>query len=197
MLRARGFTLVESLAALVILGLMAGLGLAALGLVGRAGAAVAPDPSEVTAAQELLRLRLLGAMPVIGRDAAGRQAVLFEGGPDRLRFVAELPPRFAVPGLAVVEIRRDADALVLRWAPLSAAGEGEGNAGRVLLPGVAAIALRYFGDPDGRQGAVWRDRWDGAAVLPTAVQLALGFPPGDARSWPTLVVAPRLAVPAK
>jgi general secretion pathway protein J len=197
---ARGFTLVEALVGLALLGLLTALGFGALGLVARAGAAVAPDPMQVAAVQELLRLRLLGAMPVIGEGGAGRPAVLFEGGPARLRFVADLPPRFAVPGPALIELRHEAGAegvLILAWAPLGAAASGEGARGRVLLGGVARLALRYHGDPSGRDGATWRDRWEEAAVLPAAVQVALEFAPGDPRRWPPLLVAPRLAVPPR
>jgi len=189
-----GMTLVETLVGLVLLGLVSVLGFSALGLVGRAGAAAAADGTALLAVHDLLRLRLLAAMPVPGEGPDGRPALLFEGGAGRLLFVTELPPRFGAAGPALAELRQEADAVVLRWRPLrGGAMPGEGATGRVLLEGVAALRLRYFGAPRPREEAAWREAWLDAAVLPAAVEVAIAFREGDARTWPPLVVAPRLA----
>ncbi|MBB5693060.1 prepilin-type N-terminal cleavage/methylation domain-containing protein [Muricoccus pecuniae] len=188
-----GMTLVETLVGLVVLGLVAALGLSALGIVGRAGAAVVADHSAVAAAQDLLRLRLLGAMPLVGPGPAGRPAVLFEGGAERLAFVTELPARFGLGGPALVELRRDEEGVRLFWRGLGEVGSGEGAAGRLLLGGVAGLRLRYFGAPRASEEAAWREVWSDAARLPLAVEIGLAFPAEDARRWPPLVVAPRLA----
>jgi hypothetical protein len=91
-------------------------------------------------------------------------------------------------------LRQEGDAVVLRWRPLrGGAAAGEGATGRVLLEGVAALRLRYFGSPRPREEAAWREAWLDAAVLPAAVEVAIAFREGDARTWPPLVVAPRLA----
>lgn len=191
-----GLTLVETLVGLALLGLVSALGLSALGLVGRAGHAAATDATAVALAQDLLRLRLRSALPVLAEAQGGRPVLLFEGGPERVAFVSELPPRFGVAGNALVELRREADALALRWRPLRGAAEGEGVAGRALLEGVAAVRLRYFGAPRGREEPGWRETWTDAAVLPAAVAVEVDFAEGDTRRWPGLVVAPRLAIAA-
>jgi prepilin-type N-terminal cleavage/methylation domain-containing protein len=82
-----GMTLVEMLVGLVLLGLVSALGFSALGLVGRAGAAAAADGTALLAVQDLLRLRLLATMPVLGEGSDGRPALVFEGQPGRLLFV--------------------------------------------------------------------------------------------------------------
>ena len=190
-----GLTLVETLVGLALLGLVSALGLSTLGLVGRAGASASVDATSVALAQDLLRLRLRAAVPVLAEGPGGRPVLLFEGGPERVAFVAELPPRFGVAGLALVELRREAGALALQWRPLRGAAEGEGVSGRALLEGVAALRLRYFGAPRGREEPAWGRTWTEAAVLPAAVAVEVDFAEGDGRRWPGLVVAPRLAVP--
>jgi general secretion pathway protein J len=185
-------SLVETLVALLLAGLIAWMGLAALGLAGRAGAAMAADPAAIAAVQEVLRLRLLGTLPATRPRAGGRPVLAFEGEARRLRFVAELPPRFGLPGPALVELSQREDALHLAWRPL---GGGAGGGARVMLVGIAALALRYHGDPAGGREVAWRDTWRDAAQLPLAVEVGLLFPPGDPRRWPPLVVAPRQAPP--
>lgn len=191
-----GLTLVETLVGLALLGLVSSLGLSALGLVGRAGHAAATDATTVALAQDLLRLRLRSVLPMLAEGPGGRPVLLFEGGPERVAFVSELPPRFGVAGLALVELRREAGALALRWRPLHGAAEGEGATGRGLLDGVAAVRLRYFGAPRGREEPAWRETWTDAAALPAAVAVEVDFAQSDTRRWPGLVVAPRLAVAA-
>lgn len=192
---AQGMTLVETLVGLALLGLVATLGISALGLVGRVGAAVSGDPFEIAAVQDLLRLRLISVMPVVTHGQNGRPAIAFEGEATRLRFVAELPQRFGLTSPALVELQQDGSALRLGWRPLSEQASGEGTVGRVLVPDIAGLSIRYFGDPRGRREAAWRSAWTDAAALPVAVEIAISFPPGDPRRWPMLLVAPRLAVP--
>mgnify|MGYP006214980911 CR=1 FL=1 len=43
-------------------------------------------------------------------------------------------------------------------------------------------------DDDG----VWLDSWRGKQPLPKLVRLRIGFPAGDARRWPELIVSPRI-----
>jgi hypothetical protein len=171
------------------------LGLSSLGLVGRAAGVAAVDATAVTLAQDLLRLRLHSAVPVVAEGPGGHPVLLFEGGPERVAFVAELPPRFGVAGLAIVELRREAGSLALAWRPLRGAAEGEGATGRALLEGVSALRIRYFGAPRGREEPAWRQVWTEAAVLPAAVAVEVEFGEGDGRRWPGLVVAPRMAIP--
>jgi hypothetical protein len=188
-------TLAETLVGLVLLGLVAALGLSALGLVGRAGASAGIDAGPVGAVQDLLRLRLLGAMPLVGEGRAGRPALLFEGNAGRVAFPAELPYRFGEAGPSLVELGSGEGTLRLSWRPVSATGGGEGAAGRVLLDGVASLRLRYFGAPRAAEPAMWRESWSDANALPSAIEVTVAFRDGDPRHWPPLIVAPRLARP--
>jgi general secretion pathway protein J len=190
---ARGATLFETLVGLVVLGLVATLGLSSLGLVGRAGAAAAADAGALAAVHDLLRLRVLSALPLASEGPSGQLAVLFEGEAERLAFVAPLPARFGTFGPALLELSVLDGALRLRWRPLAGAAGGEGAEGRVLLDGVAGLRLRYFGAPRPGDAPAWRNAWTDAGALPGAVELVLALKDGDPRRWPPLIVAPRRA----
>ncbi|MCR0983642.1 prepilin-type N-terminal cleavage/methylation domain-containing protein [Roseomonas populi] len=193
MMTRPGMTLVETLVGLVVLGLVAALGLSTLNLIGQAGKVAAADQGALAAVQDLLRLRLVGAMPLIGIGPGGQPAVLFQGNPDRVAFVTELPARFGVAGPALVEVRREEEGLRLLWRPLTGHAGGEGLQGRLLIDRAAELRLRYFGTPRGPEAPAWRDLWSDAARLPAAIEMRVSFANDDTRRWPPMIVAPRLA----
>ncbi|MBP0444546.1 prepilin-type N-terminal cleavage/methylation domain-containing protein [Roseomonas sp. SSH11] len=189
----RGMSLVEVLVGLVLLGMVATLGFSSLHLVGQASQVTAADLAVTGAVQDLLRLRLAGVLPLVASGTAGRPAILFEGQPERMAFVAELPRRFGLAGPAVVELRAQEEGLRLFWRPLSGDAAGEGQAGRVLMDRIAGLRLRYFGSPRPADAAVWRESWSDASALPGAIEVSVQFHEQDARRWPPFVVVPRLA----
>ncbi len=58
---------------------------------------------------------------------------------------------------------------------------------------IEAAKFGYYGAERAGAEAEWRERWDVADRLPALIVLEVAFPAGDSRSWPDLVVAPRLA----
>jgi prepilin-type N-terminal cleavage/methylation domain-containing protein len=154
----RGFTLLETLLALAIGGLVL---TAAYHAVVRAAAA-RDGAVERTAGVTAARRALLE----VARTVETATPRPFAAGASELR-LAHVDPepvavRYALEGGQLVE----------RRTPAFAAGDDAGSR-RVLLDGVAAFTVRCF------DGGAWTPGWDGAAA-PAAVELALRTADGEA-----------------
>lgn len=191
--RDGGFTLLETLVALVVLGfVMAGLaagarfGLRAWGTQSR----LIDARAELDAVDRTLR-RLIEGMDPGGPN----QAPLIEGGRGAMSFTSELPAvAAAVTRRADVALLVDPGGrLVLRWTPrLNATrfGPPPPMEEAELLRGVARLELAYWPRPTpDAPVAGWRESWAEKA-LPELVRIRLAFPPGDGRRWPDIVAAP-------
>ncbi len=179
--RDAGFTLLEVLAALVVLGfLIAGLsggvrlGLRAWDQQERAAAGL----SDLDAADRILR-RLI---TLINPGTLTRTSFIV-GTAGRLEIVTTLPA--SIP--AEVALGLDGDRLVIRWTPLEpgirlgAAVPGEEAE---LLRGVSGVRFAYWAR-DGKGG--WRDTW-GLQDPPALIRIRLAF--NDSRTWPDIISAP-------
>jgi general secretion pathway protein J len=188
-----GFTLLELLVALVVLGIvLAGLaegthfGL----LTWKVDERLSSADGELVTADAVVR-------HVIEGMSAGDElnpAPIF-GGTNALGCVTTLP-RFsdAMPlrRMRAALLVDSAHRLVLRWRPYLHAtelGAGPGLTNTVLLARVAGIEVSYWW-PDGGWLSSWR-RTD----LPTLVRVRLIFPAGDPRNWPDVVAGPLLDRP--
>lgn len=209
---SRGFTLVELLVALTLLGLISVVLLGGLRFGTRAweaGDVRAEALAETEAIQGLLRRTIERAM--IPRLAAGAAEgpEFFLGEEDRLRLVTVVPGHIGIGGLYWIELAlvgEDADGLRLDliwrlYRPRETASledmaeEEETPIGgrRTLVEGIEQAAFAYYGGQDGTGHLEWRDRWEATAGLPNLVALEMRFPAGSGRSWPALVVHPRTA----
>lgn len=206
--REGGFTLVEMLVSLTLLAMAAALmatGLAsARGLwaslegTGRRGA-------QVEAAQTLLRDRIQRLSPVT-RFKGGAPYADVNGDAREIEFTA-LPfdsdrpapmRRFRLElsdgGLT---LEAQADQARPADADAGAGGDADGASARqVLLDGVAALRIDYYGAdaPGGAPG--WRETWSHAPAPPELVRIRVSFPDGDRRIWPPLIVRPAASVDA-
>jgi general secretion pathway protein J len=184
-MRARGFTLVEMLVALVVLGLVMGGIVAALrvGMEGwRRQSAAMEQAGRVEAVDRSLRA-LVSA-------ASGN----FAGDAHLLAFDTMLP--MSVPAhlrRARVEIRADAGRLALDWtARLAASAGGSQPKGTVeLLDGVEGIRFRYWVQgPESLRGG-WVDALP-EGVQPLLVRVHFDFDRTRGAGWPDMVLAPRI-----
>ena len=55
---------------------------------------------------------------------------------------------------------------------------------------VEDLELSYYGAPSRDIPAAWYEQWLEASVMPELVRVHVSFPPGDARTWPDLIVRP-------
>lgn len=201
MRRVFGFTLIEVLLASALLA--AGLTLAFATIMGatgttRRGEEMAQANERVRAVQGFLRRRIAGARGAsFDTDQASGLPMRFVGDAERMRFVADLPDYIGRggPNLHDLRIERDGEGvrLMLDLAVVQAGTTlvERGREPEVLADGLREARFRYRGlGPDGAL-ADWQDEWTAVEQLPLLVEVVMVA--GDGRTWPTLVVAPRLA----
>jgi len=204
----QGFTLLELLVAITLLGLIATMAFSGFRLGVRAWEAADEHGHEVYLIQQMLRERISAAyLPTeFNADAAFEDgAALFDGGPDHISFIAPLPDLFGAGGLYRVTIELVADAgdsaLVMSWRLWRPPGEAgaartaepseDAAARRTLLDGIEAARFAFFGPREefGAESA-WQEAWRRRIDLPTLVRIELEHRQHD---WPALVIAPRAA----
>ena len=200
--RANGFTLIEMLVSLGVLGLLSMLLLGGVFQTGsflqrQAGRTGARE--DVVTAQQLLRDRLEQLRPVIVGTSATPQ-VDVRGDEGVLNFIAPPLDRAAPDALWRYRIAVTAAGdLVLYWADTLDDGFDleAGTAGWrpiLLARHVAAMRVSYFGENMTGMGRGWQSRWIARPQPPELVRIALAFRDGDVRVWPDLIVRPRATV---
>lgn len=199
----RGFTLVELLVGLTLLGLILMVlfgGLRFGTAVWQAGEAQADRMAELQAIQSFVHRQLSRAQPVRRLVQAGRREIQFEGEASSLRFISIMPAHLGTPGYYLIEFRErrmDGRTQLVMRRRLYQPGTGEvetiGTAEeRVLLDGIAGLEISYFGAERRDDPAVWHGRWLNSAALPALVRIEITFQNGDRRIWPELTVATKI-----
>lgn len=200
--RSRGFTLLELLVSLVLLGLIASLGLGSVRFGARTWDSVSErseDTGRVQVVRAFLYRELMQVTPVSIIQEDGTRRLTFEGAGDSLTFVAPLPPHFGLGGLQWMHLElADTDAttsrgFVLKRRPYSAdnetpdaADEGELH---VLLDDVESLVFAYFGSLEDESPA-WHDWWEPRERLPQLIRIRVKFTGNRSRIWVD-IVAPR------
>lgn len=191
--REAGFTLVEMIVCLALASL---IGLLMLGTMRSAGtasaiAAHAAGTEDVQAVRDHLR-RTLGSLARKRMDGSGPS---LQGRPDGLRAALGADrtlERSTDLALDLVSLPR-ADGgfdLVESRSPLEPElGTAPLRQSEILLDGVAAVVLRYFGASAKNTPPTWQPVWVRADRLPILVEIQVVFAPSDRRRWPSLLVA--------
>ena len=189
--RERGFTLLELLVALVVLGMiMAGVsqglrfGLRAT----ERQEQLAAQRGDLDAVDRLLR-RLVAQMD----PGTRRSPPVVLGNSDALSVTTDLGDAAGASNttIADVEIMVQDSRLLLRWRPAPHVARTAPPASAstvVVMEGVERIVFQYWG-PVGDAPPGWSSQWRQRS-LPRLVRIHLEFPPGTARRWPDIVAVP-------
>jgi general secretion pathway protein J len=194
--RQSGFTLLELLVALVVLGfLMVGLiqGVRAGLALRHAQTQRLSRTAELDAAMRLLR-GMLTRLPVAtaGRPAVGTANAVeagFKGAADRVRFVGRMPTGLGTTRRADITLYVQNQRLILSWAPHyheRLLGQPPMPTTTILLYGVSRLGLSYWGSLAPNEPPGWQPRWENPTA-PHLIRLRLSFVKGDPRRWPDLI----------
>jgi general secretion pathway protein J len=199
----RGVTLLELLVMLVVLGLLMAtltqgirLGL----LSSKIAAHIQDGTAELETTARVLRQLIARASP--GDPAAIEGA--FAGTPHTALFVTTLPDGFRAFAKNEAFATNEAEVslgvadhhLELRWRPhyrrwIESPPPPNGIP---LLDGVERLDLSFWRPGSGSGPGSWVQAWSGRG-MPGLVRVRVVFPPGDARRWPDIVVAPMRELP--
>ena len=197
--RQAGFTLLEVLIAVVVLGFLV------IGLTQgvRAGLSLRQAQSrhvdriaDLDATMRILR-ELLTRLPLVPegtRLLASAAGTPFKGEANQVSFVGRMPTGLGTTSLADLTLAVIDRQLTISWLPHRHEYVTASQHQRVeteLLPQVDRLELAYWVSPVPGQPAAWQSRWEGVQA-PELVRVRIVFPKGDARRWPDLIVAPRL-----
>lgn len=182
-----GFTLLELLAAITVLGVV--LALVSQGVqfglrTTRAQAELRLRQGDLEAIDRALRRMIALADPGIYPEPPA-----FRGTAHALFFTTELPLHGAgPPQRADVALSVEAGRLMLRWTPrrhVEAFGPAPAPQETAVLDGVERVEFAYR---EAGASAPWAPGWT-ASKLPSLVRIRVVFPDGSGRRWPSIVAA--------
>jgi general secretion pathway protein J len=216
--REAGFTLLELLVAMTVLGVLTALLASGLSFGTRIWERERDQlaaSSDLQLVQDVLRRMLSQAIPLaLPSEAGGEQASSFLGTGSSIEFFGPPPAQSVVGGVyayrLLIRPGPDGTKLELEWRLQPPQGtrsrvrltNAEPEEAERMLADHQVVLLERLGSAEfefygraagGGDTATWRREWRETTGLPQLVRLKVGFPPGDPRIWPELTIAPRVA----
>ncbi len=201
-----GFTLLELMVSLLLLGLIVTLGQGGVRLGARTWETVG-SRAETMGQSQMVRAFLIRelaqAAPLLAPQPDGSSRLAYEGDSRSLIFIAPLASHFGLGGLqrmrlAIVEDFSAPDRgkrLVLTRRPYYAdddfTAESDLDEEHVLLTAITDAGFAYREDPAGGI-AGWSGEWQGRDTLPLMIRLTIDFGDGRGLDWPELTVPIRI-----
>lgn len=204
---AAGFTLLEMLVALILLGLISTMALGGVRLGARTWEAVTArtgDDGRVQMARAFLARELAQAVPVYAGDGVSQPRLAYLGESESLIFVAPLAPHFGLGGFQRLALSvADAETgngkqLILKRRRFESGDRldqpSDEDETHILLQGVAEAGFAYRGDAESDNPG-WSKDWRNQDTLPALVRLRVVFADGRRAAWPDLLVARQISTP--
>ena len=198
MRRQSGFTLIEMVLAMALLGTMMLLMYSGLtfGLRGWDAADVSGRrTADRRIAENFLRREISETFPMRFKDPMTLK-IAFEGKEDSLRFASARPAGISAAGLSLVGVTLENDdvkrtrSLVMRrampdddakdFAPLDRAER------TVLFEGLEGVKFEYFGSENDFTEPEWTEQWEHAGRIPQLIRLRIRA--ADGTDFPEMVV---------
>lgn len=197
----RGTSLLELLLVLSLMAVVLTMIMGSFGFGRRAWEAAdrIEAQTQLDAAAALVRRLLAEAVPTRVIDTQGRQSLRFSGEESRVRFVANAQGTVTTAGLQEIIVESPAAPsgshdLVLRlsvYRPTRNADTAN-TQDRVLVSGIDGVLFRYYGRERDNEAAEWHRAWLSKSGLPDLIEMTVALPENDERTWPVLVVEPKL-----
>lgn len=197
-----GFTLIELLVSLALMALLSVLLLDGVrsGLSSwQRSARLAGDIDEMLTVQSFLRRLVEDAYPLYVLDENRRGYVEFEGSAQSISFLSSTPAALGGAGrtkyrLSIEQQNGQRNLVLSHQMELSGPNPSSETPHRTLLSNVETVTFSYFSKGATNSDGQWGDSWARQARLPQLVRIQVSFPQGESRSWPDLVVLPRITV---
>lgn len=193
-----GFTLIEVLIAMTLLGVMVVLLFSSLRIAAESWNAgenkMAAVNQKAVVYQFFKRhITAIRPLPMLNIDStySVESVQAFQGFPQSLRFVAGLPASSARKGLQVFSIAlnpENSSSLLVALTPyrLSEPGQAlEPVKPEVLLENIAGFKLAYFGKIEEFAEPHWQEEWVVAEQLPSLIKVSITLKDGS--YWPDMV----------
>jgi general secretion pathway protein J len=175
--QSRGFTLLELLVVVALLGLILSLLFEGLRLAGRVGRAVDQEAAhavETESVEGILRRAIEQAYPAFISPAGSSSTIAFNGASDRIDLIAPLPEALQSGAMARQNFYlADNGELMLDWQ-LDLPGSTERQQ-TPIASGIDRIAFAYFGSDGPGRAPAWQTEWSGRDVLPRLVRVGIVF----------------------